>query len=352
MKLFKALVTRFVIVGLLAAAVGFGAPRTADAQSLTDPQANVVGTFSVDSSGALTVDGFVSLTRYLDGSSKLINDAEETIIGASVTLSGSSFVEVDLFGNFVYSPGTLTVASGSSVYLTASVDPVLIENTTAVVGTINPDVSLNMGITSTDTTLGSRFISEFQAALDGVPTTDAAVRLELTIIGEGSFDGQAAGNVLGVIDGAPAPTEPPGEPRTIGFWKNTYQGRGKGSMLYDAVTREALAAIAVSRTAVFDSVNDDGDTHVDDLLPALTSGGKRPMLVQAQQQLAALLLNLAAGLLEETTPIDLTALTSATTVGGAVDEIADILTNPLSTDEDVERAKDIADNINNGQGVG
>ncbi len=348
---YRKLIIRFVLAGLLVIAFALGAARTAQAQILTDPQANVTGTFSIDGSGALTVSGFVSLTRYQDGSSKLFNDFEETIIFAPVTLTGSSFVSVDLFGNFVFSTGTLTIGSGASVYLTATVDPMLIESTTGLVGTLNPSVDLNMVVTSTSEPAVSRFISEFQTALDSVPTTDAAVRLELTIVDGGAFDATANGNVLGVVDGAPAPDAPDVEPRTIGFWKNTYLGRGKGSQLFDAVARQALAEAAVLRTTVFDSVNDDADAVLDDLIPALTSSGKRPIIVRAHQQLAALLLNLAAGFLDELTPISLLEFTSATTVGEAVDDIESILTNPLSMDEDFERAKDIADNLNNGQGV-
>ena len=350
---FQKLVIRLVLAGLVVIAAGLGASRTAQAQLLTDPQANVVGTFSIDATGALTVDAFVSLTRYQDGSSKLFNDFEETIIFAPVKLSGSSFSALDLLGNFIFTPGTLTIGSGASVYLTATVDPVLLESTTGLVGTINSSVDLNMVITSTNTTLGSRFISEFQAALDTAMAAEAAVRLELTIVDGGAFDATANGNVLGVVDGVPAPDAPSVvEPRTIGFWKNTFLGRGKGSQLFDAVAREALGQAAVDRTPVFDSAIDDGDTDLaDDLIPVLTSSGKQEMQIRARQQLAALLLNLAADFLDETTPISLPALTSSTTVGEAVDEIASILTDPLSTAEDLERAKDIADSINNGEGV-
>ena len=178
---FDSLIARIALAVLLAVASGLGASRTAQGQTLTDPQANVVGSFDIDSSGALTINAFVSQARYLDGTGKLFNDAEETIIGAPVTLSGSTFVEVDLLGNFVYSGGTLSVGSGASLYLTATLTDATIQPTNAFLGTINPDVALNMTVTSTNTTLGSRFISEFQSALDSVPTTSAAVRLELTI---------------------------------------------------------------------------------------------------------------------------------------------------------------------------
>ena len=50
---------RFVLAAVVLFALGLGTSGTAQAQSLTDPQANVVGTFSIDGTGALTVDGFV-----------------------------------------------------------------------------------------------------------------------------------------------------------------------------------------------------------------------------------------------------------------------------------------------------
>jgi len=147
---------------------------------------------------------------------------------------------------------------------------------------------------------------------------------------------------------------PPAVPCTIGFWKNRYvekQGLEKffpGSD-FDAVVAEAVAISSVFATEA-------------ELIEALTSKGTRDIETRARQQLAALLLNIAAGNLyssnmkcrlfigEHGTQLD-------TTGDGLPDtnvEAALVLieSNILSGDDSlIHEAHALADDINNGVGV-
>jgi len=68
---------------------------------------------------------------------------------------------------------------------------------------------------------------------------------------------------------------------------------------------------------------------------------------KAVRQLMALWLNIVSGLVDMRAEIDLGNLSSARTVGEAIAEIEDILLYSSEKSE-VERAKDIADALNNG----
>lgn len=73
---------------------------------------------------------------------------------------------------------------------------------------------------------------------------------------------------------------------------------------------------------------------------------------RALQQLSALWLNVASGKIYFSTPISLPPeLSTATTIQGAIDEIEDIIwAAPTPSDPELDRAKDIADWLNNSCG--
>jgi hypothetical protein len=75
------------------------------------------------------------------------------------------------------------------------------------------------------------------------------------------------------------------------------------------------------------------------------------MTEKAKQQLLALWLNVVSGKLGRGTLLNLTNLTTASTVGAAITEIEQIILNTSTTYTEMERAKDIADSINNGLGI-
>jgi hypothetical protein len=105
-----------------------------------------------------------------------------------------------------------------------------------------------------------------------------------------SVSGEFSLDTTGTCVGPTVPPEETGEPLpcTIGFWKNRADGK-QGTLQwfpngdFDAVVN---AAVALS-SGIF--------ANAADLLYYLQSQGQRSILVRAKQQLAATLLNLAAG---------------------------------------------------------
>jgi hypothetical protein len=141
-------------------------------------------------------------------------------------------------------------------------------------------------------------------------------------------------------DGTPAPC-------TIGFWKNRADTPMGQAQHFPDPEFDEVVQIAAGRTTVFA----DGDA----LLAALGKQGKRTPEEKAQQQLAALLLNLAGGdfppdgqkcELFEGNELFGNACVDDATVGEALDDILMDL-----ADGRFEAAKDCADDINNGIGV-
>ncbi len=153
------------------------------------------------------------------------------------------------------------------------------------------------------------------------------------------------------INSCTTPPEPPDEgvpaPCTIGFWKNRADTpMGQGQHFPDPAFDQVVTA------AVFLSPAFAGSQE---LLDALVKKGRRSPEERADQQLAALLLNFAAGdlfanddkcALFEGNQVAENSCEGAGTVGEALE---DILTD-LDASE-FELAKDCADDLNNGIGV-
>jgi hypothetical protein len=74
------------------------------------------------------------------------------------------------------------------------------------------------------------------------------------------------------------------------------------------------------------------------------------MVVMAKRQLMGTWLNVVSGKLHPMTEIDMPNLTSSKTVWEAIQEIEYVILNSNNRTE-LERVKDIADNINNGIGI-
>jgi PKD repeat protein len=93
-----------------------------------------------------------------------------------------------------------------------------------------------------------------------------------------------------------------------------------------------------------------GISSKDEVCDILDPDDRSNMLLKAKQQLMAVWLNVASGKLNLLSPLDLPALTSSMTVGDAIDEMENIILTVSDKDE-LERAKDIADSMNNFIGV-
>jgi hypothetical protein len=171
---------------------------------------------------------------------------------------------------------------------------------------------------------------------------------DVTINGEFGLDAPATCNIVPIV-----PPEVVGDPNpcTIGFWKNREEGK-KGLLQYFPDGQfEAIKAEAVSISSVFDTEAE--------LVEALTSKGNRTIEERAKQQLAALLLNIAAGtLFPDNTKCRLFLGNEIDTNGdGTADmTVGEALTliesNILSGDPELQKqAQALADDINNGIGV-
>jgi len=167
-----------------------------------------------------------------------------------------------------------------------------------------------------------------------------------------SVEDEFAFDTQGTCVGPFVPPEQDGEPLacTIGFWKNRADEK-KGTLQWfpnGDFTAVVNAAVALSSGIFADAA---------DLLFHLQSKGSRPILDRAKQQLAATLLNLAAGdlfpdnqkcKLFEGNDITTNACGAGITVGVAVsDGKVDILGDNAA----VHSAHECFDDLNNGLGV-
>jgi hypothetical protein len=164
----------------------------------------------------------------------------------------------------------------------------------------------------------------------------------------GQFGLDAQGDCLGPVV-APEPIT-----CTIGFWKNREDGKQGVLKFFPGADYGAVKALAVSLSTVFATEAQ--------LVDALTSKGPRTIEERAKQQLAAVLLDIAAGILYPAntkcrtflgangTQIDLNGDgTADITLEAALTQIeSDILSGDPALQQ---AAHDLADDINNGIGV-
>lgn len=164
----------------------------------------------------------------------------------------------------------------------------------------------------------------------------------------GQFGLDSTGDCLGPVV-APEPIT-----CTIGFWKNREAGKKGTLQHFPATDFDDVKALAVSISTVFATEAE--------LVAALTSKGNRTIEERAKQQLAAVLLDVAAGVLypantkcrtflgENGTQVDLDGDgTADITLEEALTQIeSDILSGD---DALIHAAHQLADDINNGIGV-
>ena len=134
------------------------------------------------------------------------------------------------------------------------------------------------------------------------------------------------------------------EPRTVGYW-----GHQCDIVIpygdHTGILQEWIDEISLE-SRVFSGISTQ-----EEVCNIVQDGNAEDMIVMAKRQLMALWLNLASGKLLPITPIDMPSLTSSETLLEAIQEIEDVILH--STDRnDLERVKDIADNANNGVGIG
>lgn len=133
-------------------------------------------------------------------------------------------------------------------------------------------------------------------------------------------------------------------PRTVGYWSQQFDGlpaqKENACLLLDGLEAQSLVYFEAL------DANEDRCAQVREILE--TWGGDT-MWKKAARQLVALWFNLLSGKIEAGQGIDLTYSASAT-VGDGIREIEAALTNPASSESELERVKDIADALNNSCG--
>lgn len=126
-------------------------------------------------------------------------------------------------------------------------------------------------------------------------------------------------------------------PHTIGYWKHQCS-------LATGIPAEWAMTVG-TRSTLF-----AGLTTKAQVCNVLKQPTGNDMLARARQQLMALWLNVASGKVSDYKTISLPAYTTAGTVLAAILECETILLNPSSPRSEQERAKNIADQLNNGKG--
>jgi len=302
----------------------------------TLPTANISGHLVTSATDLSLSPGFISQVNYLDGSFAQANSASESIIGATATLTATRTT------GLIFSDGLLEVrGSDGYLYVSATVSNLEIIDFGDGTVAINPNLdannpaTLNLTMTAlnTDATHPSRFVDEWATALGGTTIAGMAI---LALLNEGGDPAGASDSdiLVGLLDGTPpGPPEAPGT-RSMGYWK----------------THETERTYYLSDAKAIDDAHGPVFADTMALETAVTLKGKKTMKQKAEQQLAALLLNIAQGLAESTPLTDSQKQNvldpAVLTVGDAVDDITAVILNPLSTNDELERVKDLAESIN------
>lgn len=129
-------------------------------------------------------------------------------------------------------------------------------------------------------------------------------------------------------------------PRTIGYWGHQC---GVESPYGDhtGIRQEWIDDIS-SQSRVF-----AGISAKDEVCDIVQQGDAQDMIVMAKRQLMGLWLNIVSGKLHPLSELDMPSVTSSETLKEAIQEIEDVILTTSDRDE-LERVKNIADDVNNG----
>jgi hypothetical protein len=312
-------------IGALALALAL--PLGAQADCIPDTVASAMSTITDPNFGAYTVQKTVQVYAADNCGNPLPVAGQFTYVYSLQVLSDST---IGILNFVIPIPGSGSVSQYTSID-GAGVNPTSI---TKVASSVTWDFGpngINPGEISDDLVLVSPYAPGGNVASIG-----------------GQFGLDANGECLGPVV-APEPIT-----CTIGFWKNREDGKSGLLKFFPGADYDAVKAEAVAISTVFGSVAE--------LTAALTSKGPRTIEERAKQQLAALVLNVAAGALfpantkcrvflgANGTQIDLDGNgTADMTLEAALTQIeSDILSGDPALQQ---AAHDLADDINNGVGV-
>jgi hypothetical protein len=324
----------FLLFLVLTVLLGTGSAWSAISLPTANFSGNAATTGAVaDDPGSLTlINTVVSKLNYLDGTSTTANGAGESTIGMTVTISGASRT-----GDTSFSDAVISISDGSFTYLSATLSNIIFV-TDGFQWYLNPglDISnpstLNLTnvVLSTDVDHPSRYIDEL-VSVKG--TSDAiGMKMIMTIL-SGYIYGNSQSDINeGLIDGSPPSVDPPSGARSVGFWKNHED------------EKMAFIGDATSLSSILTTDNT--------LNWYLSKKGRKSMDEKARQQLAALLLNMAASLSPSTElsngELEILQLIDASYgAGTTVKDAMLAIEAAIVAGAALEEAKDLADEINN-----
>jgi hypothetical protein len=133
-------------------------------------------------------------------------------------------------------------------------------------------------------------------------------------------------------------------PRTTGYWG--YQCAVEAPYAdHTGIPQEWIENVS-SQSQVFSNISTKQE-----VCEIIQGEDAEDMIIMAKRQLMGVWLNLVSGKLHPGTGIDMPILTSSQTLSEAIREIENVILNSTDRSE-LERVKNIADNANNGRGIG
>ncbi|MBC8414009.1 hypothetical protein H8E50_10130 [bacterium] len=263
--------------------------------------------------------------------------AEDSVIGMYVTITGASRTTGS---EYAFTDATIAVGDGTHDLLVASLTDINFIFTGAL-SRLNPGLSssnpstLNMRniyLFRDDINYPSRFVTDVEGKIANINV----LGMKMDILGDIAGTNTGLNISTGLIDGVPEGINHPLTVRSTGYWKNHEDEK---SFFNYYVFSENLVSLDIFST----------ESALD---VALNKKGKKNMKEKAEQQFAALLLNLSASVsgtaVLKTGELEILQLlnpvySSTATLNDAVFEIENALRNNVL----LENAKDLGDEINN-----
>ena len=223
---------------------------------------------------------------------------------------------------------------------------------------VNTGTAQTYSVLKTEYIPGGNNVIRFVFYRRGAPSQLSTAGARSEILVYTASDDSWFGKVLGIVVGSslsasdkvlgPAPTLVPTKPRTPGYWKHQFGGKGKKKESPEQLT--GYLTDIKSRSGVFAGLAGDVDADRDAVLLILTPVDSSVMRDKAKRQLLAMWLNIASGKIDWYLPVDFDPAvfnTTATSVGEAIEQTEAAILSSSATDAELENVKDMIDMLNN-----
>jgi len=287
---------------------------------------NIVSNTASDADNLVIKGGTVIQINYRDGTLVNSNSKLESLINAEVLITGSRRT-----GDYTFSDARLIIRGGGFTYFEADLVNIVFV-TDGSSWYLNPGMDVTDGSTANlkniranaDAAHPSRYIEELNEALRFI--NKSGISVVATSSNEGDMKGDFSGTISGGLIAAPLYLTSPIGVRTTDYWEKHYIERS--IFAYDAVSDEV---------DVLDVFPDK------ESLDAVLGKKNKTLLEEVKTELAALLLNIAAGL-DPSKPMGNGLEIS---VKDAVMDIENTIRNSSESKEGLEKVKKLTESINN-----